>query len=786
MVDSTAPFSLRKCLHCNAPFRPRREDDAYCCSGCRVVRELIEGEGFSNFYELLGKRSLNPLDDQPINEAVTDWLEPYLDDESGTLSVKVANLSCTACVWLIERLFRKKPGGIRIEVNTSRSSLTLWWTPRSFDLIGFARDMHRFGYPLSKQTDDDEEEAAFSESRALLTRLGVTGGLALNTMAFTLPSYLGLSVSDSLSGLFRLVAFASSTLALAVGGSWFFQRAFAAFRARIMHMDVPITIGLLAAYLGSLIGVAAGSEQLLYFDFVATFVTLMLLGRWLHVRMIEHNRYQLKAREKSVVSLQKKTASSGFEAISTKEIELGDHIKILPGSLVPVSGILLSPDSARISLDWINGEPEPFTIHCGEVIPTGARNASGEGIQVRAEHDFSGTLMDKLLSTRASDVQPSDSFYGKVLQLYLVIVICLAVLGFVGWLLFAGDWIQATQVLISVMVVSCPCALGLALPLVDEIVNSRMRQLGVFVRRNQLWQKLPGIKHIVLDKTGTLTEPVPRLLNPEILESLDSESRAALAILTRRNRHPHGSAVREAILSSFGEIGLEGEGESEEVVSCGVRARVAGNEWRFGKQSWATDDPEGADTVLSKNGMLVARFVIGESIREGAAEEITRLQSAGFFVQVLSGDPNLDRVLETGNALKIPVNQIHAAQSPQQKADFIQQNEPRKTLFVGDGGNDSLALDSAICSGSPATGIRAVEGRTDFVFMGRNFRAISHLLRAAKRRRMIVRTIFAVAVGYNIVAITICLAGLMNPLLAAVLMPISSLVTTFIATRAKR
>lgn len=773
------------CQHCGISFVPRQTSVRFCCSGCHFVHDLIQGEGFADFYQLLGKKSLSPLNDQPTTPAQFDWLKEAAAGKN-EMVLHVGNLTCTACVWLIEQLFRKQEGALRLAVNVNRGSVSIWWNPQTFDPVIFASELHRFGYPVSEKglSEEDVESLSHSESRALLTRLGVTFGLALNTMAFTLPSYLGLEFSDSLAELFRLVSFASATLAMAVGGSYFFQRAGAALRAGILHLDIPISIGLIAAFLGSLGGLIAGIESLMYFDFVATFSALMLAGRWLHIRLIEKNRRDLRAREKQIMFLKRRGASGEMETVKAADIEVGDEIEVAPGSLIPVRGNLLSPASSVVSLDWINGEPEPVQCRKGGEIPAGSRNASGSPLRVLAQTSFSGSMIEKLLQTTPAETGERGA-HPKVLAIYLYTVIAVALLGAGAWLLRTGEMVLTLQVFISVLVVSCPCALGLALPLVDEILNSRMRRHGVFVRSAEIWRKLPRIKTLILDKTGTLTELVPALKNPEVFESISESGLAALASLVNANHHPHSAAIREALIQYSGSGSLEGMKNfpAEDVPGCGIKARTGETEWRLGKSSWAGKGTVKSGTVFTKNGEVLAAFEFAETIRDGAAEEIAALHQEGYQTEILSGDPDRARVAAIGNQLGIPPEHIYSSHSPDQKAEHIVGGEPETTLFVGDGGNDSLALDAAACSGSPATGIRAIEGKTDFVFVGRSFQAVRRLLHAANRRRRMVLMVFLVAVLYNVAAIGLCLAGLMNPLLAAVLMPLSSLVTTTLATR---
>lgn len=788
-TDSVPAIEIRKCSHCGNTFQPRFEAEQFCCSGCRVVHELIQTGGFGSFYELLGRRVLQPADngeipaDQlaEIEEAVIE-AEKVDEASPASLVLRIGNLSCTACVWLIDHLFQRHTGSLKISSDTARSTLTLWWNPGEFDVSAFVQDLYKYGYPASLVNELDDE--APGESRALVTRLGVTGGLALNTMAFTLPSYLGIETTDDLARLFTLVAFASATLALAVGGSYFFQRAWKALRLRALHMDVPISLGLIAAWLGSVGGLLFGVEDMLYFDFVATFNFLMLSGRWLHLRLLEKNRRQLWARERDL-SATFRIKDGSRERIPLKKVEPGDILEIPGGAMLPVDSELLG-DHNVFHLDWINGEPDPVPFRTGQQIPAGARNGARHPIEVKALHHFTDSFLDHLLRKQDTATEESTEHRSPVLRYYLLAVLITAFAGGSTWLAMGKGISDSLQVCISILVVSCPCALGLALPLLDEMLLSRLKQKGIFLRNHSLWKRLRNIRNLAFDKTGTLTEPVKRLTNPDVLETLDDEALQALRCLTHDNRHPVGRAIHEVLIARFGNSNKSSNFPVQGFPSRGVSCRVGGGRWRLGRRGWACPeetDPEETGCTLSKDGVHVATFHIDEAIRDGAIDQMNRLRKHGFNLRILSGDPDLLRVRETAHKLGIPAKDVYANLSAEEKADLITENGGSETLFIGDGGNDSLAFRASGASGTPATGIRAIESQADFVFTGRGFHALSQLIDASVKRKHLVTTIFIVAVAYNIIAVGLCLSGHMNPLLAAVLMPLSSLVTTAIATR---
>lgn len=792
-ADESPVFAQRKCRHCSNSFLPRFEAEHFCCGGCRAVYELVHVSGFDTFYELLGRGTLQPAELTALPKGVESTLEEAIataeenaaeQGDSAFLRLRVSNLSCTACVWLIDRLFQESEGAIKISMDTNRATLTLWWDPGCFDAIAFIRQLHRFGYPASPLEADDELPG---ESSSLVTRLGVTAGLAMNTMAFTLPTYLGMEANDALARLFAMVTFASATLALAVGGSYFFQRAWTAVKLRVLHMDIPISIGLAAAYLGSLIGLAFNIEGMIYFDFVAIFACIMLSGRWLHLRVLERNRLQLRARERNLTAVYRIDSEGEKVKVNLKDLEAWQVIEIPPGAIVPTAA-QLAEGSARFRLDWINGEPDPVTFEAGQEIPAGARNEGVDSIQMITREPFAGSLLERLLQTDAQADSPDspgtvDSAFSRILRYYLATVLLLAFAGGAAWLTFSRDIAIALQVTVSVLVVSCPCALGLALPLVDEIVASKLKSSGIFLKHNSLWSRLRRIRMIAFDKTGTLTEPERRLHNPEVLDTLSDEEIHALRCLTYANSHPVGKALREILTSRFGSGGTAPKATTSEESGKGISCVIDDDLWRLGRGDWATTSSESGACVLRRNDTLVARFDIRESVRDGAIEQLRQLRKSGYKLNLLSGDPDSERVSRTAHILGLQPEEVHCDLSPEEKAQRVTSEPDKSVLFIGDGGNDSLAFRAAEACGSPATGIRALEDQADFVFTGRGFHAIGLLHDTARRRRLFVTTIFTAAITYNLIAVGLCLAGMMNPLLAAILMPLSSIATTVIASR---
>lgn len=783
-----------ECLHCGTQFRSRRGEEEFCCAGCRFVHQLIDQEGLGRFYHLKGGEALAPVKSLAFQQRDWDWLEAETGQaedgieagEAVRRTFDLQGLSCVACVWLVEKLFQRREGTLRIVVDTQRGRVTLWWQAGGFDAAEFARELLKFGYamgPVGERLRGDH-----SETGDLATRVGVTGALALNAMAFTLPGYLGMGSDFMLAGIFELIALASATVALFVGGGYFFGRAWRALAAGALHMDLPISLGLITAYVGSVVGWLNGMEALKYFDFVAVFAFLMLAGRWLQQVALEKNRERILSGDLALHEVLVENEEGGASPRPVAELKVGEVFFIKPGDPSPVDARLISSDG-EFSFEWINGEPAARTVNQGSEIPGGAMNVGRGVLSLRAISVFPGSRLEKLVTSGEGSEEPSRDL-DLVLRWYLVAVLVAAGCGALGWLWFASDGARAFQVFISVLVVSCPCALGLALPYLDELMVTRLRRSGIFIQRITLWSRLKRVRRVVFDKTGTLTLEAPRLLNPEALDPLDESARQALVNLLAGSHHPVARAVREELALRGWWLPSEKQGLSpvEETVGCGVEWRDgSGGLWSFGKPGWKDSPVAGDDavSVFALDGDRIAAMQFEETLREDAGEEARSLVEMGYQLGILSGD-SAERVFKIAQTLGIARGSVLAGASPEEKADWIRGHDPDTILYIGDGANDSLAFDAAACRGTPAVGTGVLESRSDFYFLGRGLHAIRELLNLVHRRRRTITWILAAAVTYNVIAVAVCLAGWMNPLLAAIIMPASSLAALFLANTAGR
>lgn len=754
------------------------------------MADLISENGFEQFYDLKQGLAVAPVRSRPFEEHDFSWLpakvamaeeKAMAAGDGARLDLALEGISCVGCVWLVEKLFTRYPGGVRAAANPSSGRLHLEWMPGKCELEPFLRELCQFGYvaaPAGTASGDHER-------RRLAARLGLCGAFALNTMGFSLPVYLGMPADFEFAALFKLIAFLSATLSMLVGGGYFMDRAWRALRAGSLHIDLPIALGLVSAYIGSIVGWALGTERLMYFDFVSIFVFLMLAGRYLQTSAVERNRRRL-VRQQPVPEAVPRADGEGAP-VGRAEILPGLKFLLAPGQALPVSGVLAAGE-ADFSLEWIHGEADPVRYSAGARLPAGAILLSRTPAAVEASERWEDSLIAKL--TAPSGNERGTPGLDRLLRIYLSIVLVVGVAALVAWGMH-GEWLTGAQAMISIFVVSCPCALGVAIPLADDLAAAAMERLGVFTRTATLWSRLRRVRQVIFDKTGTLTLERPILENPETVLSLDDEAALALARMTHGSLHPIARSLLEALATRGQKLLAENElAETREFPGLGMSLASANGRWSLGKAGWPGDGAtfhaaEMAGSELRKNGERVAAFHFSESLRPGAAATLRQLERRGFSVHLLSGD-HPQKVRNMALALGLPESQAHGGLSPQEKADAVVKMDRQDTLYLGDGANDSLAFDAAFVTGTPVVDRSLLESKADFYTLGSGLEFLSSLLVTAAARENAVRAAFGFALIYNLTTVAFSAAGKMSPLLAAVLMPLSSIVSIVIVASLSR
>ncbi|MET0385900.1 MAG: heavy metal translocating P-type ATPase metal-binding domain-containing protein [Polyangiales bacterium] len=761
------PAPTTSCKHCGNPLASDVEAQ-FCCTGCRTVYDLLNDAGLGRYYELRSRAILPPSLLDASAHTDRNWLEPLqakLAAADGTveLPIKLQGMRCTACVWLIQQLFTRYPGAHRIVINSARGSARLS-VEAHFPLARFVHELERYGYNAGDIGQSERGEDA------LLLRTGVCLALSANAMMFSAAIYFGLE-GGPIHALLHRLNFACATLAVLVGAPVFFRSAWHALKRRVLHLDLPIATGIALTYAAAVWSFATGHEGAAYYDSLTIFTTLMLLGRWLKERILQRNRRELLTNSGMEALLVRRVKDGALELVPAFELLAGDRILVPPGDLIPVTGTLDAGEAA-CSLDWIDGESEPKAYVAGAAIPAGAFNAGSTALSLTCQRNFAGSLLCELLAQQQLREQSDRDDNHGFSVIYVAVVLATGAAAFAYWALHAGI-ARGLEVATAIYVVTCPCAIGIAAPLAEELVLAGLRRAGLFVRTPSFLARACQVRKVVFDKTGTLTTGRLQLVNTEPLAALGRFERDVLFTMVSASGHPKSAAVLAA-LAPLTKLRLEAL-SVQELAGKGLEAHTHGRSYRFGSPSWALGASSAAtDIVFCVDGQVLCQLQTREALRADARAQLAALEHAGYETGILSGD-EASRVTAIARELGVPLERVQSQQSPQDKAAFIAAHDRHDLLMIGDGVNDSLAVSQAFASGTPSIDRAVMPSRTDFYFVTAGIKPIHLALRAAHVLRRVLRRNRVFAVAYNIAVVSLALLGLMKPWLAAVLMPLSSI-----------
>lgn len=764
------------CKHCGTPL-DASDAGPFCCTGCETVYGILTSEHLETYYDLRGERG-QPARDAGTQRGAPLWLEPIEKSlaEAPTaqrIELDIQGLHCTACVWLIQNLAKRHDGAMSLVVDPSVGRLHLV-AEKKLDLPALVADVERFGYRLGPPLKDTERK-----SNEIVFRMGITIALAMNAMIFAIASYAGLSEGPTFV-LFERITFGISTLSVIVGGPVFFRSAFRALRAGVLHMDLPIALGIVLAYGGSLVSFLRGHSRGVFVDTLDVFIALMLVGRFLQERALERNRLALLASDGVEGLRTRRVEGDKVTTIRATELRRGDVVHVAPGEVLPVDAKLEGQGETSFSLDWVNGESEPHAYAVGATIPAGAFSASDVPQTLVSIQDFADSPLVDLLRTpekRHGEEAQSLPFWDRLTRYYVAAVLVAAAVGFVGWYVATRDLARALEVTTAVLIVTCPCAFGIATPLAYDLVQSGLRRAGLFVRSAGFLDRAALVRTVVFDKTGTLTTGALTVRSRDLAPGCDADKLALLASLAGQSTHPKSMAVHDALVAE-GVTPRALSGVREEV-GRGVVVVEGSVEYRLGAPAWAlslgdSSDCGAADVVFTANGERLASFVTEEALRKDAKAEVDALGRDGTSVYLLSGDDPA-RVAQTARLAGIPEEKAVGGRTAEGKAAWVDAHDRKDLLMVGDGINDALVVARAFCGGTPAVDRPFMAARSDFYFTTPGLAPIRLALRSARELDRVRRRNLAIALAYNLLSVSLAYAGLLSPLACAVLMPLSSL-----------
>ena len=742
----------------------------------------MRGLGLESYYR---RRMLDPAvrPTRPDAEPPRFDFAPYVttrSDGRAALTLAVDGLHCAACVWLIESVLARAPGLESARVNMTTRRLRLVWRPGDADPQDTVRRVAALGYRLTPFDEAGADDTGAARQRALLRAMAVAGFAAANVMLLSVSVWAGHAqdMGPATRDLMHWVSALIALPAVAYAGRPFFRPALAALVARRVNMDVPISLAVLLAA-GMSVVQTATSQPHAYFDSAVTLLFFLLIGRYLdarsrgRARQVAANLLALRARAVTLVD-----PDGATRIVAPAEIRAGMTVLVAAGERIPVDGRVASGTS-DLDTAPITGESVPRPARPGDRVLAGTVNLTGP-LRVAVDSVGEDTVLAEILRLvetaeqgRARHVALAD----RVARLYAPAVHSLALVTFLGWWLVLGAGLQAALMnAIAVLIITCPCALALAVPAVQVAAAGRLLRGGILIKSATALERLATVDTVVFDKTGTLTQGHPMLVRDGGWTADDLVAAAAIAAASR---HPLARALAGAGTD------VRAADDVEEVPGSGLRH----GDVLLGSRDWcgvdAAAESEAPELWLARPGMAPVRFAFEDTPRPDADSVVAELLRSGYRVEMLSGD----RLLAAGAmAGRLGIAHWRGFCTPAAKAAHLAALAAagHRVCMVGDGLNDAPALGHAQVSMSPAAAVDIAQNAADIVFQGDRLAPVDEALSVARRSNRLVLQNLGLALAYNVTTIPLAMTGLVTPLAAAIAMSASSIAVVGNALRIGR
>lgn len=790
------------CYHCGLPVPPgthffvviHHKPEAMCCTGCQAVATAIVDGGLENFYDY--RTQINQSGER---QATTDWKIydlPEVQSEFVTdydanhrqANLLLEGISCAACSWLIETHLKKNPAVTMLSVNLTTHRCTLVWSPAVAPLSELLEELAKIGYKPRPATDDQQQEFFKKENRVALFRLGVAGFGMMQAMMVAVGIYFG--ATDTWLEFLRWLSMLVATPVVFFSASPFFKSAWRSIKSKQLIMDVPVALAIGLAYLASAWATVTNSGEV-YFESVSMFAFFLLLGRYIEQRARHRNRLAFgnlaQLMPLTACCITQNATEETTENIPLKLLKVNDLVLVKAGDTFPCDGVVVSGESEVVEA-LITGESIPVEKKVGDKVIAGTLNGQSV-MRIRVTAIGSATQLSGIerLAVQATEEKPKQVVMAdKIARFFIarLLVVCACV--FLFW--WYKDPARAVWITLSVLVVTCPCALALAMPAALSAATANLRQRGFLVARGHVIETLTHINRVIFDKTGTLTLGHFCITDIHVLSEQNREDVLAIAAaleadsphpIARAFIHPHKHIVALNV---------------KQTTAAGVEATIGDETYRLGTREFATGIitsqthdialPDGQKLwlLLANSRGPVAWFGLEDEVRPDACGAIGKLQHMGIGVELLSGDQSgaVEKL-----AKQLDIKEFTAGAKPDDKLKRLKalQENGGKVLMVGDGINDVPVLAGADVSVAMASASDLAQTRADTVLLSNQLKLLPYAIVIAHRTRKIIKQNLMFSLTYNVIALPLAAMGHVAPWAAAIGMTMSSLLVVLNALR---